>query len=135
MSTEKSSKEVFRRIEQNADDLVRITQDLVRIPSVNPPGDYEKMVAKMVELYRAEGLSPEVIIAPKEKVEALGLTWPRPNVAALVEGRQRSLLARETSPCGLIPPFPASWWRIVFTAAGRRTPKPTWQSSSSFTVL
>ncbi|MGD8500005.1 MAG: M20 family metallopeptidase [Phycisphaerales bacterium] len=82
--------EVSHRIEDNRDDLVRITQGLVRIPSVNPPGDYERMAQKMVELYKAEGLEPIVAGAPEEEVKALGLTYPRPNVIARFEGKQHS---------------------------------------------
>jgi succinyl-diaminopimelate desuccinylase len=83
-------KEISRKIRTYQDDLVRITQDLVRIPSVNPPGDYEGMAQKMVELYRAEGLDPIVAIAPEEEVKALGLTYPRPNVIAKTGGLRHS---------------------------------------------
>ena len=60
MSKKALRQEVSRRIETHRDDLVRITQELVRIPSVNPPGAYEEMSRKMLALYRAEGLEPEV---------------------------------------------------------------------------
>lgn len=82
--------EVSRKIEDNRDDLVRITQELVRIPSVNPPGDYEFMAQKMVEFYKAEGLEPIVACAPEEQVKELGLTYPRPNVIARLEGKQHT---------------------------------------------
>ena len=81
--------EASRLISKHADDLVTITQELVRIPSVNPPGDYERMAEKMLELYRAEGLTPVIAAASKEEVEELGLTHPRPNVIALIEGKER----------------------------------------------
>jgi succinyl-diaminopimelate desuccinylase len=91
MNDKKSSlrQEATRLIEQHADDLVTITQELVRIPSVNPPGDYERMAEKMFELYRAEGLAPVSAAASKEEVEKLDLTHPRPNVIALIEGKER----------------------------------------------
>ncbi len=82
--------EAGKRIEQYRDDLVAMTQALVRIPSVNPPGNYEGMSEKMLELYRAEGLEPVIARAPKTDVEAQDLTFPRPNVIALVPGRKRS---------------------------------------------
>jgi len=82
--------EVSRKIEASRDDLIRITQELVRIPSVNPPGDYERMADKMVALYRAEGLDPMVACAPEEAIKALELTYPRPNVIALFEGARHS---------------------------------------------
>ena len=81
---------VYAAIEHYRDDLVRITQELVRIPSVNPPGDYEAMAQRMEALYRAEGLEPVVAGAPRAKVDALGLSYPRPNVIALYEGSAHS---------------------------------------------
>ncbi len=81
--------EAKRQIAHHKDDLVAITQELVRIPSVNPPGDYGRMADKMVDLYRAERLDPVVALAPREDVERLELTYPRPNVIALIEGKER----------------------------------------------
>ena len=68
------------------DDLIAVTQSLVCIPSVNPPGDYEGMAKRMVELYRGEGLNPVVTGASKEEIGKLGLSYPRPNVIALQKG-------------------------------------------------
>jgi acetylornithine deacetylase/succinyl-diaminopimelate desuccinylase-like protein len=42
---------VSRKVEENRDDLVRILQKLVRTPSVNPPGDYNKISHLMTEYY------------------------------------------------------------------------------------
>ncbi len=75
------------RVEHARDDLIRITQELVRIPSVNPPGDYTRMAEAMVRNYRAEGLHPVVVEAPRAEIEALGLTMPRPNVLNWVRGK------------------------------------------------
>ena len=79
-------KEIAARVGKYRDDLVAITQSLVRLPSVNPPGDYEGMAKRMVELYRAEGLNPVVTGASKEEIEGLGLSYPRPDVIALHKG-------------------------------------------------
>jgi succinyl-diaminopimelate desuccinylase len=81
---------VCQKVEENKDDLIRITQELVRTPSVNPPGDYDKVSDLMVDFYRAEGLDPVVACAPKEEVEKLGLSYPRPNVIAAYEGREHA---------------------------------------------
>jgi len=51
---------VSLRVEAHRDDLIAITQDLVRIPSVNPPGDYGEISQRMFGLYKAEGLEPVV---------------------------------------------------------------------------
>ena len=103
-------REVFQRIDHHADDLVRITQDLVRIPSVNPPGDYGRMTEKMVELYEAEGLSPVVVTAPKERVEALGLIWPRSNVVARVEGTKGTPVFCLDAHMDVVAPGDESLW-------------------------
>lgn len=81
---------VCRKVEDNKNDLIRITQELVRIPSVNPPGNYDKISDLMAEYYRAEGLDPVVACAPREEVEKLGLSYPRPNVITVYEGREHS---------------------------------------------
>jgi succinyl-diaminopimelate desuccinylase len=77
-----------RRISKYAGDLASITQELVRIPSINPPGDYQGMADRMLAFYRAEGLAPLVAAASRQELEDLGLTWPRPNVIARIEGKE-----------------------------------------------
>ena len=81
-------KEIAAHVEKYRDDLIAITQSLIRIPSVNPPGDYEGMAKRMVELYRGEGLNPIVTGASKEEIEGLGLAYPRPDVIALLKGTE-----------------------------------------------
>lgn len=112
MGTDKKAlrKEVALRIEAHADDLVHLTQELVRIPSVNPPGDYQAISAKMAELYRAEGLEPQTIQAPKDEVEALGLNWPRPNVVALLDGSHGSPVFCLDAHMDVVSPGDESLW-------------------------
>ena len=81
---------VSRRVEENKDNLVKILQELVRTPSVNPPGDYNKISHLMIEYYKAEGLNPVVASASEEEVKKLGLNYPRPNVIALYKGEEHS---------------------------------------------
>ncbi|MBW2130703.1 MAG: hypothetical protein JRH13_15240, partial [Deltaproteobacteria bacterium] len=112
MNTDKKAlrRQVARRIETHANELVRITRDLIRIPSVNPPGDYEEMAEKMAELYEAEGLKPVVLQAPREEVEALGLAWPRPNVVALAEGSERKPVFCLDAHMDVVAPGEESLW-------------------------
>lgn len=81
---------VCQKVEDNRNDLIEILQELVRTPSVNPPGDYDKVSQLMAEYYKAEGLNPVVACAPKKEVEKLGLSYPRPNVIASYEGKEHS---------------------------------------------
>lgn len=112
MSTDKKTlrAQVAERIERHADDLVHITQELVRIPSVNPPGDYQAMAEKMTTLYRAEGLAPVILQASREEVERLDLSWPRPNVAALVRGSRRAPVFCLDAHMDVVSPGDESRW-------------------------
>ncbi|MBK4720414.1 acetylornithine deacetylase/succinyl-diaminopimelate desuccinylase family protein [Azospirillum sp. YIM DDC1] len=78
---------LFRRIAERRDDLVALTRDLIRIPTVNPPGDVYTDCAEFlgrrlagrgfaVEYVRAEG-------APGDSDR-----YPRTNVIARIEGRE-----------------------------------------------
>ena len=39
---------LFRRIDARRDDLVRLTQDLIRYPTINPPGDAYEACARFL---------------------------------------------------------------------------------------
>ncbi len=78
---------LFRRIAERRDDLVALTRDLIRIPTVNPPGDVYNDCAEFlgrrlagrgfaVEYVRADG-------APGDSDR-----YPRTNVIARIEGRE-----------------------------------------------
>ncbi len=112
MTTDKKNlrAHVAKRIESHADDLVRITQELVQIPSINPPGDYQAMAEKMAALYRAEGLDPVVLQAPREEVEQLGLAWPRPNVVALMQGSRHAPVFCLDAHMDVVSPGDESQW-------------------------
>ena len=64
--------------------------DLVRIPSVYPPGEYVALSERMKKELEAAGVRTEFICAPKEKVEEVGLEHPRPNVVGMIEGAEKS---------------------------------------------
>lgn len=60
----------------NADEIVRLCQDLVRIPSENPPGDTRDIANFAYEYLRSQGI-PAEIVAPQPNM---------PNVICTVEG-------------------------------------------------
>ncbi|GAA0506141.1 acetylornithine deacetylase or succinyl-diaminopimelate desuccinylase [Halorubrum aquaticum] len=64
------------------DETVEFLQEMVRTPSVNPPGDYAAIVDLLVAQYEEYGWDVEVERAPAALVEELGLPHPRPNVLA-----------------------------------------------------
>jgi succinyl-diaminopimelate desuccinylase len=77
-------------IDEHRDELVSLFCDLIRLPSVFPPGEYEALSARMKKELEAAGVRTELICAPKEKVEEAGLEYPRPNVVAMIEGSEKS---------------------------------------------
>lgn len=81
-----STDSLLRRIESKRDEIIALTQDLVRIPTVNPPGDgYEACAHLLGERLRRRGFAVEYI-------RAMGApgdheAYPRTNVVARYEGK------------------------------------------------
>ena len=87
IATDSRLDQVFARIEDQRDALVELTQDLIRIPTVNPPGDAYRPCAELVgERLRKQGFSVEYLRAEG----ALGDSdrYPRTNVVARIEGER-----------------------------------------------
>lgn len=74
-------------VEQRRDDLIALTQDLIRMPTVNPPGDnYLEICEFLARRLRRQGFEIEMVrargaIADSDK-------YPRWNVVARREGKQ-----------------------------------------------
>lgn len=80
-------------VDRNRDDLAQLLGELIAIPTVFPSGRYEEIVARLEAEFSRAGARTTRITAPRERVEALGLTFPRPNlVAQLGSGRSPVLL-------------------------------------------
>ena len=77
---------LFKRVEDKTQDLVALTQDLIRIPTVNPPGDAYTPCAEYIgNRLKARGFSVEYVRA--EDTPGDSDTFPRTNVVARIEGR------------------------------------------------
>ena len=77
---------LHRRIEDKTEDLVALTRELVRIPTVNPPGDaYRDCAEALGRRLAARGF--EVGYHRAEGVVADSERYPRTNVVARIEGR------------------------------------------------
>lgn len=80
---------LLQRIEVKRDELIALTQDLVRIPTINPPGDaYEACARFLGERLKKRGFAVEYL-------RALGAPgdsdrYPRTNVVARYEGKGRA---------------------------------------------
>ncbi len=76
---------VIREVEARRDALVALCQDLIRIPTLNPPGrDYLEICEMLGERLRGAGWQVELIRA--EGTPGDSDTWPRWNMVARYEG-------------------------------------------------
>ena len=78
--------ELFRRIEDKTDEVVALTRDLIRFPTVNPPGEGYAPCAEFLGR-RLEGRGFEVSYHRAEGVVGDSARYPRTNVVARFEGR------------------------------------------------
>lgn len=77
---------LFRRIDAARDDLVALTRDLIRFPTINPPGDaYEACARFLGERLAAGGAAVEYVRGHGEPDDSD--LHPRINVVARFEGR------------------------------------------------
>ncbi len=80
-------RELHARIDGKTDELVALTQDLVRIPTVNPPGDAYVPCAEFVgERLRKRGF--DVLYIRGQDTPGDSDRYPRTNVIARIEGKR-----------------------------------------------
>ena len=82
MVTESERESIVAAAEELHDDAVTFLKELIRTPSVNPPGEYETVYRVVEERFDELGWETDVIWTPDEVLEELGLDpeYPRPNV-------------------------------------------------------
>ncbi|GAA4249556.1 acetylornithine deacetylase/succinyl-diaminopimelate desuccinylase family protein [Azospirillum formosense] len=78
---------LFRRIAERRDELVALTRDLIRIPTVNPPGDVYTDCAEFLGR-RLAGRGFQVEYVRADGAPGDSDRYPRTNVIARVEGRE-----------------------------------------------
>ena len=76
---------LFRRIDDRTDELVALTQDLIRIPTINPPGDAYVPCAEFIG-NRLAGRGFQVTYRRAEGTPGDNDRYPRTNVIARIEG-------------------------------------------------
>jgi succinyl-diaminopimelate desuccinylase len=77
---------ILAAVDELQDNLVALLQRLIRLPTVNPPGEgYEAFVADLRGVLDGYGYATEVHYAPEE-LAPLGQGLPRPNLLARLEG-------------------------------------------------
>ena len=71
------------RIEEKRDDLIALTQDLVRIPTLNPPGEnYREICSYISERLSKRGFEMQMIRA--EGTPGDSVKYPRWNIVARI---------------------------------------------------
>jgi hypothetical protein len=81
---------LFRRVDDKRDELVRLTQDLIRIPTVNPPGEAYTPCAEFIGT-RLTRRGFQVTYMRGEDTPGDSDRYPRTNVIARREGRGPAL--------------------------------------------
>ncbi len=77
---------LFDRIEDKRSDLIELTQELVRIPTINPPGDAYTSCAQFIgERLRKKGFQIEYIRGNDTPGDSD--KYPRTNIIARIEGK------------------------------------------------
>jgi acetylornithine deacetylase/succinyl-diaminopimelate desuccinylase family protein len=97
------------------DESVEFLRELVRTPSVNPPGDYAAVVDLLVDRYESYGWAVEVAYAPEDLLEELDLEHPRPNVLAYVTRGEGPTVALNAH-LDTVPVEPSKWSHEPFGA-------------------
>ena len=118
---------LLARIDSRQDELIALTQDLVRIPTVNPPGDAYEACARLlgerlrkrgfaVEYLRAEGAPLGWLPVARGALLAVGVLWSGWLGMRLIFDRapnlQRAVLA--LPGLGLALSVAAAAWILVF---------------------
>lgn len=87
MSSEPLKEQLFQRIGDARDDLVALTRDLIRIPTVNPPGDvYTDCCEFIGRRLKSRGFEVEYLRAEGSVGDSD--RYPRTNVVARIEGKR-----------------------------------------------
>ncbi|MCB2190451.1 MAG: ArgE/DapE family deacylase [Deltaproteobacteria bacterium] len=77
---------VSAEIEKRSPEFLEFAADMIKVPSFNPPGNYEKIAPLVVERLASFGLQAKEIITPPELVAQAGFEFPRRNVLATLPG-------------------------------------------------
>lgn len=83
------------------EDLIELTQSMVRIPSVNPPGNEEELAEFLVQKLESYGFSSRLVdVKPK-----------RPNVLATLSGKKNGKTILINGHMDVVPVGDLSAWK------------------------
>ena len=83
-------KRLLSQIDDMREEIIRFTQEIVKIPTVNPPGDHYPKCAELIGKQLEElGLEVELIEVPESILEKFNLEGRRINVIGTLKGTSR----------------------------------------------
>ncbi len=103
---------VLEYIDQHSDELVQFLCQLVRIRSTVPPGRYEEIAELLESEYEKIGVESKLISAPQKNIVSRGLTYPRPNVLALLRGVKERPVLMITTHLDVVLAEDSELWRF-----------------------
>ena len=100
---------LFDRIDSKREDLVSLTQDLVRIPTINPPGeDYTRCAEFLGERLAKSGFS--LVYERARGTPGDSDRYPRKNVIARFEGKNTGSCVHFNSHLDVV--IPGKGWTV-----------------------
>ena len=100
---------IVDHVDRAADEIVEFTRDLVRIPTVNPPGDaYEACARLLGDQLARHGFDVEYIVA--DRSDAHSARYPRVNVIGTQPGSRSSPGVHLNGHIDVVPP--GSGWSV-----------------------
>lgn len=94
---------IVAEVDRAAEEIVRFTQDLVRIPTVNPPGDeYAACAAFLGDDWARRGLTVETFVA--EQSPDHSVRYPRVNVVGSRRGSTAGPVVHLNGHIDVVPP-------------------------------
>jgi succinyl-diaminopimelate desuccinylase len=80
---------LLKTIDEMRDEIIGLTADFVKIPTVNPPGNkYLEFTDFYIAKTKEFGLEAQLIKVPKKKVDEMGYDLPRTNALAKLKGNK-----------------------------------------------
>jgi succinyl-diaminopimelate desuccinylase len=106
--------EVLKTVEILREELVERVKELVKIPTVNPPGEcYEEMANLLAKRLNEIGLEVDVINVPRDELRECGVELPRPIVVGFLKDMNKKRRSRRLVLNGhydVVPP--GSGWSV-----------------------
>ncbi len=106
------AREILRRVEEMRSYILWLTEELVRIKTVNPPGEnYEKCASFLKNVLEDLGLEVKKTIVPKKDLDTLaphGKGLPRVNITAKLNGYVGKPILHLAGHYDVVPPG-ATW--------------------------